>query len=253
MRVLRVGVTPFKGMRHEPLNEVELRADCVAGDRLFALVDPVGRRVVRTVENPRLLAIRARWRDDVLTLEFPGGEVVEDRPAPDGEALDFEYWGRHPGLVPQRTTLAEPLSAWLQQDVRLARITHPGDVVYGAPLTLVTTTDIVELADRASDPRLPDQTSRFRATMVLDDDAEPLAEDSAGRRLRVGGAQIEITGAIPRCAVIDRNPVTGARDRNLLETLASYRRHDGELWFGHYARVVVPGVCGSGAEATTAP
>jgi uncharacterized protein YcbX len=84
---------------------------------------------------------------------------------------------------------------------------------------------------------------------VVDDRADPLSPDATGR-LRLGGAVVELAGPTPRCAVIDSDPSTGRKDARLLGALAGYRRDAGEIWFGHYARVVSPGRCDTGDHVT---
>ncbi|WP_310961875.1 MOSC domain-containing protein [Nocardioides terrisoli] len=244
MRVHRVGLSTMKGARHEERDEVELAASGPVDDRILCVVDVESRAVLRTVANPMLLRTRAHWSDPVLRLELPGGEVTGELDP--GEVLDFDYWGRRPALRLQSSVHAAALSDLLGLPVRLARVTTPADVVYGAPVTIVTTSDLAELGSRAGVPDLLGEFARFRATLTLDDGSDPLPTDATGVRVQVGTATIELLRPIPRCAVIDLDPWTGQRNRHLLETLAGYRREAGEIWFGHYARVVSPGRCAAG-------
>ena len=97
-----------------------------------------------------------------------------------------------------------------------------------------------ELVGQAVDP------ARFRATLVVEaEDDEPWTEDSwLGREVVVGGATLRIGGPVPRCAVVDHDPVTGVRDLRLLKALAQHRptNRAGEPMLGVYAECVVPGV-----------
>ena len=63
---------------------------------------------------------------------------------------------------------------------------------------------------------------RFRATFLVDSGtAARRTEDGwVGREVRVGEAVVHVRGAIPRCAVIDLDPVTGRRATSLLKALA---------------------------------
>jgi uncharacterized protein YcbX len=65
----------------------------------------------------------------------------------------------------------------------------------------------------------------------------------------VGGATIELGVPIPRCAVVDLDPVTGRQTAPVLRTLAGYRRRSGGILFGVDARVVVPGEVRQGDPA----
>jgi uncharacterized protein YcbX len=94
----------------------------------------------------------------------------------------------------------------------------------------------------------PVGSERFRATYLLDvDGLEPHGEDAwVGREIGLGEATLRVRGVVPRCAVIDLDPVTGCRDVPVLQTLAGYRRCDGEICFGVDAEVAVPGRVGLG-------
>lgn len=235
--VARVGVTPLKGARHEALGSLELTASGPAGDRVFCLVDPGRRRVLRTVEEPVMMAVRASLSHGVLTVRL-AGEEVSAAPQPTEEVLDCDYWGRRVELQVQRSGHAEMLGAHVGRPVVLARA-RPGAVVYGAPVTLVTAVALEELAGRAAVPSV--DPARFRATVAVDDGDQPLEHAPVGTRLRLGGAVVELGGEVPRCAVIDLEPSTGRKDAPLFKALAGYRRSAGEVFFGRYARVVSPG------------
>ena len=108
----------------------------------------------------------------------------------------------------------------LGREVVLARAA-PGEVVYGAVVTLVTRSSLARLAEEVG-ARV--DGARFRSTFELDgDDLAPMVErDWVGRRLRIGDAEVRVRGMVPRCAVIDLDPATGVRDLPLVKALARY-------------------------------
>ena len=127
------------------------------------------------------------------------------------------------------------MSAHLGQDVRLARAPR-GAVVFADPITLVTTASLDALGAGV-------EPARFRATLVVETDAPWVEDDWLGRTMTVGDATIRVGGPIPRCAVIDHHPETGAKDARLLKALTHSRptNRAGEPMFGVYATVVTPG------------
>jgi uncharacterized protein YcbX len=246
VHVSRIGYASVKGTRHLSRPDVELTADGPLGDRQFCLVDRARGRVLRTVENRRLLATSADWDGRVLTTSLPGDTAgttagtVSGVPEPTGEKLELDYWGR-PALV---EVLAGPwaaaYSAFLGTDVALVRAARPGEVVYGAPVSLVTTSSLERLAQEAGGPV---DAAQLRATFTVDTDGEPAhVEDGwSGRRLRIGEAEVEVRGPIPRCAVVDLDPATGERHLDVLRALGGYRRVLAEVVFGVDAVVTRPG------------
>ncbi len=98
MRVVAVGFTPVKGTRHASYDAVTLDAHGPVGDRAFCLVDVARRRVLRTVQNPSLLAVRSRWDGRSLQLVLPSGDDATAAPVASGEQVSCDYWGREVAL-----------------------------------------------------------------------------------------------------------------------------------------------------------
>ncbi|GAA3835991.1 MOSC N-terminal beta barrel domain-containing protein [Brevibacterium ammoniilyticum] len=282
-----VGFTPIKGTRHRAQPQARFDAAGPVGDRRFCLIDVGTRRVLRTVQNPRLFAVVARLHGEGLEVTLPDGRSVSGVPDLSGETLTCDYWGRQVPLALTGGTHDELLSAHLGRAVRLAEAPR-GAIVFGRPLTIVTTASLAEVADRAGHPTLLREAARFRATLLVHTE-EPFVEETwAGREMRVRGVgtsarggetnarggetnargvgtsarggetnargvgtsardigtsaelRVRIGAPVPRCAVIDLDPVTGKRNARLLATLAATRTTNraGEPFFGVYAEVV---------------
>ena len=179
---------------------------------------------------------------------LPAG-VVDGIPAPTGEVLVADYWGREAKLELLDGPWSDALSAHLGYDVRLARATRAGEVVYGGSVTLVTTSSMARLGQWLGLAAAPE---RFRSTFLVDTgDLAPHGEDGwVGREVALGEAVVRVRGTVPRCAVVDLNPRTGVRDVPVLKALAGYRLSGGEVHFGVDAEVVVPGRVAVGDPVT---
>ncbi|KRF34178.1 MOSC domain-containing protein [Nocardioides sp. Soil805] len=246
MHVARIGFTPLKGGRHRAHEAVRLTRRGPVGDRMFCLVDPDRDRCLRTVESPTLLQTSVAWDGTVLTAELPA-VTVSAAPVPTPEVREVDYWGRTAALRVMDGPWAAAYSTHLGREVVLARAA-PGEVVYGAVVTLVTRSSLARLAEEVG-ARV--DGARFRSTFELDgDDLAPMVErDWVGRRLRIGDAELRIRGIVPRCAVVDLDPATGVRDLPLVKALASLRQPGGGVVFGVDADVVVPGQVTTGDPA----
>jgi len=262
LKVVRAGFAPVKGTRHLAYDAVRLDEQGPVGDRGYALVDlrgegvtttpatsPGPARVLKTVQNPTLIAVRAELVGRRLDVVLPDGEGASAEPVATGEMVTSDYWGRQTPLELVDGPHAELFSRWLGRPVRLARAGR-GDVVYAGAVTLIGTASLCDLAEHVGDPGLAriEQAARFRPTLVVETE-EPFVEETwLGRVLRLGPAAdaptVRVGVPIPRCAVIDLDPVSGGRGTRLLKTLASYRPLNtaGEPAFGVFAEVVSPGV-----------
>lgn len=236
MHVSRIGLTPLKGARHAERASLRLDAAGLVGDRHFCLVDVERARVLRTVDVPALVLVDAHWDGTVLTTRTPEGREAVASPRPTGQHLFIDYWNRDARLEVLESPHARLLGEYLGRDLRLTRVSHPGEVVYGAAVSLVSTGELAQLGESDS--------ARFRATFTLDMERVP----EPGAQVRLGEAVVRIRRPIPRCRVIDINPATGEKDRRHLTTLADRPRPAGELWFGVDAEVLVPGAVRTGDE-----
>lgn len=237
--VRSVGFTPIKGTRHLAQPDAEFDGHGPVGDRRYCLVDVNQRRVLRTVQNPSLVAVVARLHGDELETTLPDGRSVSAVPETSGETVTCDYWGRPVEAELTQGPHDALLSSWLGTSVRLAKVPR-GDVVFGEPITIVATASIRDLGARVEHPDLVTEAARFRATILLDTDTPYIEETWSGREMSLSGVRVRIGESIPRCAVIDLNPVTGARGPRLMKTLAEHRGKNakGEPFFGVFAEVV---------------
>jgi uncharacterized protein YcbX len=260
MRVARIGMTVLKGTRHQSYDDVDLSGQGPVGDRLFCLVDPRRRQVLKTVANGQLLGVAATWQEGVLTVQL-GQQILRGTPRRTGETLDVSYWGRPIGVDVIGGPWAEPFSRLLGQPVLLARA-RTGDIVYGAAVSVTTTGSLAAL--RAVSRGTPSiavsrqpgcDGARFRATFLIDTATTPYDQPGSeeawvGQELVLGAARVLLTDRVVRCGVVDLDPVSGHRDLRLLDALP--RSAAGEPVFGLQGEVVRPGLVRRG-EAVLVP
>lgn len=238
--VSEIGVSALKGGRHQPRQQIHLTDSGPEGDREFAVIDLDRGQVLRTVVHPSLLRCEAHVADDVLTLTVDGQRVAAiPHPAPG--IVQVDYWGRDAAMQVVAGPWTPLLTRLFPGNIALARTSAPGAVVYGAAVTLTTTSALRRLEDAAGGPVDP---RRFRSTFTVDTGAADADVDDSwtGREFSLGAARVRVTGGVPRCAVIDSDPDTGERGTQLLKTLAGYRLAGAEIMFGVYAEVVTPGL-----------
>ena len=249
--VASFNVTPVKSTALHHPDEIRLERYGAFGNREFFFIDDHGRLFGGSKLGP-LVRLRASHdrSADVLCLRFPDGVEVEGPATGTGEALVVDFWGRPVRARVVDGPWAEPLARFAGRPLRLARVLQPGDGNDDRAVTLVSLASVAELS-RQGGREVPVDARRFRMTMELDG-CDPHEEDAwRGRRLRVGGAVLEIDEPVPRCVVTTLDPDTGVRDFPTLSVIKRYRGvADRELLFGVYASVVQPGTVRRGDELT---
>ena len=215
---------PVKSMAGEAVDALRIDARGAGGDRAQALFDVFGRerRRLTVRQLPRMLSWSAAYP------QAPGAELDPDAPplpvltAPDGRTFAWD----DPAL---QGALSDDLGRHLTLERDLALMPDRPDSL------LVTVeasrTGLEGQLGRAIDLR------RFRPNLHLRLDAAAFAEERwAGRRMRVGEAELELLDPCERCVIPTRDPDTREKWPELLRHLA--REHD--TLFGITARAVGP-------------
>jgi hypothetical protein len=172
-RVAELWVFPVKSMSGTRVEQAEVVAGGLAGDRAWAVVDETGATVTAASE-PRLREVVPHLVGGELRLDVPG--------APPGLGVE---------------AAAEALSSWLGRPLALSHRDGAGFVDV-APVHLVSTGSITDAA-HAEECDACDITAP-RANLVLD--LEPAAgseRDWVGRTLHAGAADLQVVRLPKHC------------------------------------------------------
>ena len=233
---------PVKGLSAEPLDAVDLtQGDYLPGDRRFAIAlgsTPVsGGHHLEWMPKRNFLALVKNEKLATLQTEF----------APETEFLTVKRQGRQVtrGKLTDRvgrSVIEEFFAAYMRDEARgrpHVVEAKPGERLTDQSTALVSIINLAsvrDLADRIM--KTPIDPLRFRANFYIDG-VEPWAEFGwLGQEIAAGGATLEVTERIDRCAAINVNPETAERDLNIIKALqAGY----GHIDMGVFARVTKSG------------
>ena len=215
---------PVKSLGGEEVDALRVDRRGAGGDRAQALFATSGARPPRLTirQVPRMLGWSAGYP------EAPGSELHPDAPplpvltAPDGRRFDWDDPAL-PGAL--RDDLGR--SVTLRRDLAL---------MPDLPDSLLITVERSRAAVEAA-LRLEIDVRRFRPNLHVRLDAPAFAEEGwAGRRLRVGEAELEVLQPCERCVIPTRDPDTHQKWPELLSWLARER----DTLFGVNARALRP-------------
>lgn len=210
---------PVKSMSSESLQSVAVGWHGFAGDRRWAFVRPGMDRSdfpwLTIRERPEMWQYRPRF----IEPDKPDSSVTMVR-TPSGQELD---------VVDE--ALAMELSAG-------ARVIRQGRGVFDTlPLSLLTTQTVAGLEGYVGS-RL--DVRRFRPNLLVDaaDATDAFPEDQwVGATLRIGDMRMRVDKRDKRCVMINVDPVTTARNPDVLRAVARER----QACLGVYGSVVQPG------------
>jgi len=235
-------VYPIKSCGGISLKSAELSATGLHHDRRWMLVDETGEFMSQRY-HPRMALISVQLSDERLIVGAPGMPNLEIPLGRENEKrMDVSVWGD----TSRAALVGGEADRWFGEflhfacrlvykpddDLRLvdSMYAKSGDQVGFAdacPFLLISEASLDDLNGRLADP-LP--VNRFRPNFVLRG-CNPYAEDGWAR-LRIGGVRFRVAEGCPRCAVTTIDQRTGARGKEPLRTLATYRKFNGEVFFG---------------------
>ena len=220
----------------------DLSATGLRHDRRWMLVYETGEFMSQRA-HPRMALISVRFATERMIVSAPDMDELEVPLYPQtGDSIDVCIWGdKNRGAL-----VSEEADRWfgeylefpcrlvhkLGDDPRLvdSSFAESGDQVGfadGFAFLMISEASLEDLNSRLEDP-LP--INRFRPNFVVRG-CGPYAEDGWSR-LRIGGVPFRVAEPCPRCAITAVDQETGVRGKEPLRTLATYRKSDGEVFFG---------------------
>lgn len=210
-RVTAVRRYPVKSLGGESLESVHVDTRGLVADRAWAVRDPDGKlgsgkssRRFRKMDG--LMLLSASSEGDLPVITFP-----------DGRSFRADDEGVHAAL-----------SEYVGRPVRLEAenvVSHFDD----GPVHLVTTSGLRAVAEAHGRPV---DVRHFRPNLVVDTgDATGYPEDDwLGRRITVGGVELEIVAPMPRCVMVTMAQVGVPGEQGLLSTVVG--THPGDVAAG---------------------
>lgn len=235
-------VYPIKSCAGISLEGSPLSATGLRHDRRWMLVDETGEFMSQRA-HPRMALISVRLSGEYLIVGAPGSPDLEVPLGQQSENLiDVNVWGdANLGHL-----VGAEADRWFSEFLRFpCRLVQkpdddprPVDSLYaesgdqvgfadGFAFLLISEASLGDLNGRLENP-LP--MDRFRPNFVVSGCA-PYAEDGWGN-LTIGDVPFRVAEACPRCAITTVDQRTGERGKEPLRTLATYRKHAGEVFFG---------------------
>jgi uncharacterized protein YcbX len=234
-------IYPVKSLRGIALSSARVDALGLDGDRRFLVVDE-NHQFLTQRAHPRMAQIATALDPVNLTLSVDGaGQIAVPRASdPRAELRGVTIW-KSQGLLAE--DCGDDAAAWLgdflglkvrlvrvgekfQRPILKANVAGPGELVAFAdavPFLVISEASLADLNARVAahgEPALP--MNRFRPNLVVAG-CDAFAED-AWPRLKIGPIVFRAAGACARCPIPTTDQLTGARGKEPLRTLATYRR-----------------------------
>lgn len=240
MHVSGLFLYPVKSLRGYAVPAAEIDALGFAGDRRFLVIDEAGKFQTQR-QLTRMALVSTAIAHGTLTLSAEGAGHVSVPTASDPAAPlhPVAVW-KSEGL--QAEDCGPAVAAWLSDFLRLKcrlvrigekfrrpvlkKAAQPGDIFSfadGSPILVTSEASLADLNDHIQENAgEPVPMDRFRPNLVLTG-CPAFAEDT-WPAIRIGDVVLRAAGKSDRCIMTTTDQLTGARGKEPLKTLASYRR-----------------------------
>jgi len=228
MRVTQLWRYPVKSMRGEELTSTRFARGGIPFDRRFAWIDdsadsPRRGKPLTATQHPAMLGYGASVLESSVVVAAPGGPVM---------------------------AVTKPGIAALLASVTGCRLILREDSS-GANHDEADVLVINEASARqfAQEWGQPVDVRRFRPNVIVSGDVAFEEESWIGRKLKVGGAVLEVVAPCVRCSITTMEPETLVSDPSFLRLMAQRHR----ACFGVYCTVSKPGDAGLGDDCALLP
>lgn len=211
---------PVKSLVGETLDNLEINARGVVGDRGYAILNREGKigsgkNTRRYVRTDGLLSLGATKTEAGISISFPDGTTLSDK----DERIDVK------------------LSTVIGQEVSLSRENETSYFDDSAVLILTSRT-LSALAKELPNSEIDER--RFRANIVVD--TAHSDDELVGRVLKIGAVALNVTHRCERCRMITLEQIGISNRPEILKTVA--KKYG--LLFGCYASVLSTGAISVG-------
>jgi uncharacterized protein YcbX len=255
IRLSGITIYPVKSCAGIALDSTWLDAFGPQGDRRWMLVDGAGQFVTQR-SVARLALIETALEAGRLVLSLADSRVSVPVPAADAPRRVVTVWGDTLDALDAGDAAADWLFESLGLPCRLVympddahRQVQPlyarrGETVSfadGFPLLLLSQASLDDLNTRLDHP-VP--MNRFRPNLVVSGCAA--FDEDRWQRIRIGSLVFDVAKPCSRCVMPSIDQATGQRDPQINRVLASYRRRDGQVYFGQNLLYPEPGALSLG-------
>ena len=241
---------PLKGLNAEPLARATLTpGEGLPHDRRFALAHgstafdtqaPEWRpktNFLMLMRDEKLAQLRIAFDEETgeLAINRAGKQVVRAKATePLGRTLIEQFFAGFLGAAVRGTPKL---------------LEAPGHMFTDTPEKCLSLINLASVTDLERVMRTDVDPLRFRANIYFEGAPAWAEFDWIGKEIEIGPARLRVTARIDRCAATSVNPVTAARDMNVVKAL---QRGFGHIDMGIYATVIGGGEIATGDRITLA-
>ncbi len=248
-RVTELWRYPVKSMLGERIDETEIGAHGVVGDRSFALVDEQTGKVCSAKRYDLwgdLFRFRAHLeRPGLASVTFPDGSThttdepglsellsevigrrVELSATAPADAVYEEVWDESKGTDMYGPATGEEHAGEAIIDVP-ASLASPGDFFDAAAIHFMTTNTLEEFQRREPDSLF--DVRRFRPNIVIEVDGADGFVENDWKVVRIGGIELRTLMPVPRCVMTTLPQDDLPKDSNVLRSAARHNMQDTKI------------------------
>lgn len=257
MVVSQLHIYPIKGCGGISLHEAEIDEFGLKGDRRYMVVDQNGQFMSQR-KHPRMSMIRTRLEGMIVAVAYNSMPELILEPSLESNDVPVRIWDDEVTA----TDMGQAASLWFSEVLgqkvflvtigqRYKRNVSIGGAIYSSKMHFGDACPILVASQESLDDlngrlEMPIPIDRFRPNMVISG-VEPYEEDRWSY-FRAGDQLFQFGKRCGRCTVTTVDQQTGISSKEPLKTLSTYRKVNGNVYFGSYYLPVTKGLVSVGTE-----
>lgn len=242
MRVSDLIIFPVKSCGPIHVNSFELGRFGPQGDRRWMLVEADSGQFISQRQCPRMTLIQVSQTDTGIEIAAPGCAPLMVSEPVSGPHKDVTVWGDSVASLDAGEAAAKWFGDFLERPCRLVYMPDDSSRAVdrdfasagqqvgfadGFPLLLISEASLEALNERLDQAV---EMLRFRPNIVVSG-CDAFAEDQ-WKSIRIGDCVFKVAKPCARCVIPSIDPRSGDKTPGFSRALASFRRRDGEVFFG---------------------
>lgn len=258
MKVQSIHIYPIKSLGGISLQSSHIQWRGLEYDRRWMLVDENGKFITQR-KYPKLTLFSIEVFDNHLIVNSKkGGNSIPIPFIPKGAKLSVKVWDDSVSAIEVDKEASEWFSLQLDEQVKLVympddskRLIDPKyasnsefvNFADGYPLLLANSASLDDLNERLERTISID---RFRPNIVVSGSL-PFEEDE-WNNVSIGDSAIEVVKKCARCVMVNIDPNTSKKAKDVLQVLSTYRNKNNKVYFGVNALILKTGIIKVGDE-----
>ncbi len=240
MLVEKIAIYPIKSAGNINLTSTKVTLNGLLYDRNFAIINDQN-KVITAREDFKLLKLHPKLKNNALYFKEKEELLLNLNTDNTLKRIKVQLFDTLTEVVELAYT-SNWISNYLGYNASFVKVTNSIDgsttsLMDDSPIHLISQESLTDLNNKLETPVT---SHNFRPNLIIN--GFKAYEEETWNRIKIGNCIFQVTKKCTRCSVTTINKITGTKSKELLKTLATYKKDANNITFGVYLKPLNEGV-----------